>query len=436
MAGQKTKIFERDLLDKLKKLLDRKEIFAVKGPRQSGKTTLLRQLEKYLVEEKKVSREKVVFINLEDRIVLDQFYSSPKDFVKSYLTQKGRYFFFFDEYQYVPDGGQKLKLLYDSFTNVKFIISGSSSLELTNQTAKYLVGRLFSFHLYPLSFKEFVRAKDKRLLKYFLEKQEKVKQFLFKEKKFKIKKDIFLQDIQKLFEEYVLFGAYPEVVKTKQKQIKKIVLKNIINTYLEKDIISLLKIGDYQQFKDLAILLAASTGNLINYEQLGNETRLYFQQLKKYLSILEQTYIIKLLKPFFRNLKTELKKNPKIYFLDLGLRNYLVDNFAPLKVRPDKGYLVESVILSNLIYSFSDLFQYRFWRTLKGAEVDFVLKKGEKIFPIEIKYRQFRRPKIDRGFRNFLKFYQPKTAVVVTQDYWNRAKVEKSLVYFVPACYL
>lgn len=148
------KYLPRLLFDEIIKWLKRKEIIAIKGPRQSGKTTLLLMIQDYLIEKERVNPKNVIFLTFEDREILEKFSKAPKDFVSSFIRgQKDeRSYFLIDEFHYLEEGGQKLKLLYDIFPNIKFIITGSSSLEIAGKTAKFLVGRMFSFYLYQFSF--------------------------------------------------------------------------------------------------------------------------------------------------------------------------------------------------------------------------------------------------------------------------------------------
>jgi len=368
----KNQIFHRDLLDELKKWIDRKEIYAIKGPRQSGKTTLLRMLEKYLIRERTVKPENIIFLTLEDREVLDKFSRNPKEYVRSFIMHKEaeRFYLLIDEFQYLPEGGQKLKLLYDLFENVKFIITGSSSLELTGRTSKFLVGRMFSFYLYPLSFGEFIRIKSNQLNNVYQERANLLREFISRGRDFlPPMDDIFVSDFKRYFEEYALFGGYPEVAKTENLETKRMILKNIHETYITRDIIELLRITDTARLRSLVGLLANQTGNLINYNSLATDTQSYFNQVKQYLSILEETFIISLLRPFFSNKATEIKKNPKVYFMDTGLRNYILNSFNELILRPDAGRIVENAAFVQLKINEQNPLKY--WRTLAKAEVDF-----------------------------------------------------------------
>jgi len=436
---EKEQYFPRLLLEKLKKWIDRREIFAIKGPRQSGKTTLLKMLKNWLISQRKVKPENIIFITFEDRDILEKFSLDPKIYLESFIGGRNdeKFYFLIDEFHYLKNGGQILKFLYDTVENVKFIITGSSSLELTGKTAKFLVGRVFSFHLWQLSFSEFVKIKSPQLDNTRREKSDLVRNFILEGENFPLpEKDIFENDFKKLFEEYAIWGGYPEMAKTGDNETKRIILKNIYDTYVTRDIIELLKISDYSKFKTLVALLSARTGNLVNYNNLVRDTQSYFKETKRYLSILEETYIISLLKSFFTNKASELKKNPKIYFIDIGLRNYILDNFQEPSFRPDLGQIIENVIFSQFLFNQEDLYSIKYWRTTGKAEVDFIVERKNEIIPVEVKYSFFNSPKVSRGFRSFILEYKPKRAIILTKSFWGEFKIESTLVKFIPAWYL
>jgi len=432
-----SKLFPRRLMEELKKWIDRREIYAIKGPRQSGKTTLLKMLQHYLIKEKKINPENIIFLTFEDREILEKFSLNPKDFIKSFIgkRQNERFYFFLDEFHYLADGGQKLKLLYDLFENIKFVITGSSSLELTGKTAKYLVGRMFSFYLFELSFAEFIRVKSSQLNNVYLEREEKLREFFSTGKNFRLGKDIFHSDFKKYFEEYALFGGYPEVIKTDDPHTKRTILKNIYETYVTQDIVELLRFNNIDKFRTVVRLLAARISSLVNYNSLSSDSETYYKELKHYLSVLEETYVISLLRPFFTNKATELKKNPKVYFIDTGLRNYSIDNFNKIEFRTDAGNLMENAAYIQLRINCPE-FSIKYWRTLAKAEVDFILEKEGKIVPIEVKYSNMSGPKISRGFRNFILHYKPEKALVLTKGFYGDLKINSSLIKFIPVWYI
>lgn len=429
-------IYERELLEELKKWVDRREVFAVKGPRQSGKTTLLNVVAEWLKEERGVNSKNIIFLTFEDKEILEKFTIAPKEFVKSFVEREGeRYYFLLDEFHYVKDGGQKLKLLYDTMENAKFIITGSSSLEII-ALSRYLVGRVFSFHLFPFNFHEFLNAKDKRLTKVREEKSGALKKFILEGKEFGFGEDIFLSDALKFFEEHVIFGGYPEVIKGENAEAKRMVLKNIYETYIGREIVELLRVPDILKFRKLVSLLSSQAGGLINYNQLVLACDSYYKEIIGLLNILEETYVIKLVRPFHKNIRTELRKNPKVYFIDPGLRNYAINNFNRLELRGDSGALVENYVFLALFNLVKDFGKVNYWRTLSKAEVDFVLSTGDEVVPVEVKYSNLEEPKVSKSFRSFLAAYRPNRGVVLTKNFWGESEISGTKVKFVPVCYL
>jgi len=427
---ERKSIFPRDIEANLLKWIERREAYAIKGPRQSGKTTLLKILEGSLTG-KGIN---TVFLNFEDPDVLEAFETNPKEYVKSFLTKEGKYCFLMDEYHYVKDPGKKLKLLYDTFENIKFIVTGSSSLELSGAMAKFLVGRVFSFELFPFSFHEFLAAKGPRLAKIYEEKNKKIKEFLLSGKT-EVGQDIFLKEFASSFNQYVIFGGYPAVIKAEDLETKRMILKNIYDTYISKDVVEFLKVTDALKYRHVVRALAVLIGNLINYNEICSTCQTYYKELKRIISILLETYIISMVQPFYRNPITELRKAPKVYFFDLGLRNYIIDNFNPLEKRPDSGALIENFVFLSLKNSFHEA-TVNYWRTIAKAEVDFVLRIKDEIIPIEVKYQSFKKPKVSRSLRSFIKSYKTKKALVFTKDFWSKKRLNDTSILFVPACYL
>ena len=206
--------------------------------------------------------------------------------------------------------------------------------------------------------------------------------------------------MKELFTEFVLYGSYPKISLIPEKEKKEKYLWQIIDTYLKKDIRDLAEIKEVEKFNKLLEILAAQTGKLLNIEELSNTCRLAKQTVEKYLFILENTYVIRLVKPFFKNLRSELFKTPKIYFYDGGLTHLLW-----LKVISPEilGEIFETVIFSELVKNFGKE-SVNFWRTKDKKEIDFILKYKNEIIPIETKvnFTSFSKRPIDY----FLKKYK------------------------------
>lgn len=435
----KNQYFSRNLFDILKKWVDRKEIYVIKGPRQSGKTTLLKMLSDWLIAEYNVNPEHIVFLTFEDRDILEKFSQDPKRYVESLVAGKkqGRLYILIDEFHYLENGGKILKLLYDLFENIKFVITGSSSLELTGHTAKFLVGRAFSFYLWQFTFGEFLNVKSKELSSSYNEISRGVRNFIEEGKSFSSpQKDIFGKDFERLFSEYSLWGGYPEAIKTDDAETKYIILKNIYDTYVSRDIIELLTITDISRFRKLLESLSLQIGSLISYNNLASDIKGYYKEIKHYLSVLEETFVISLLRPYYSSKITELKKNPKVYFIDTGLRNYLINNLGELSSRTDGGAIVENVVFNQLRRTFGENFQIKYWRTQAKAEVDFLLEQQDRILPVEVKYSVLKSPKISRSLRNFITKYHPQRAIIATRGFSGEDTIGSTLVRFVPVWYI
>ena len=410
----------RELEKIIKPFLKRKEILAIVGARQVGKTTFLKYLFSELKKTKKIEfltfeREKdlALFENIEDF----------KEYYKDYEV------LIIDEFHYAKEGGKKLKYLFDT-TKIKFIISGSSSLELTFETGKYLVGRMIKFYLFPFSFREFLSFKNKTLFNLL---ENRFKDIFSQKINFK---DFFGKELnsrlRKYFEEYLIFGGYPAVALAKTEKEKIKILESILENYLLKDIKGLLNLNTKEELMKICEFLSTQIGNLLNYQELSNVSNLNYQEVLKHLEILKNTFIIDFLRPFYKNPRTELVKAPKVYFLDNGFRNYLLLDFRKPEKRDDLGKLVENFVFSSLKRQEETKLNY--WRTKSKAEVDFVLHKNGEIIPIEVKYSLS--PSIGKSFYSFVEKFSPKKGFILTQGFCEIRKIKNTKIYFVPVYYL
>ncbi|MBI4999342.1 ATP-binding protein [Candidatus Gottesmanbacteria bacterium] len=401
--GIETAYIRRDLELTLEKYLPLPQILAIVGPRRSGKTTFLTYLSKKLPES--------IFLSFEDEDILNLFENDIKSFAKLYLEPNKN--IILDELQYAKRGGKNLKYLFDSYPGKKIIISGSSSLDLTLRAARYLVGRILSFPLYPFSFEEFLRAKEPQLEELIGQKNP---------------SPTLTRHIRTYLNEYLIYGGYPEVVLENNLEIKQTLLKNIYQLYFLKDVTTLAHLVDDWKLKTLVKILAANIGGILNYSLLCSQANIDFKTLKSYLNFLEKTFIIFLLFPFFTNKTKEITKNPKIYFYDLGLRNVLISSFEPVLLRNDLGFLRENFLAIRLKPTEAGL---HFWRTKAKAEVDFVVEKENEVVPIEVK-SQLQGAKISRSLQSFLFRYQPKNAFVANLEFFGQKKFVQTMVNFVP----
>ena len=415
----------RTLENQILPFLDRREAISIVGPRQAGKTTFIEFLGKVMEEKGK----KVKFLTFEKKADLDLFEKSIEDFR---LIAEQYDCVIIDEFQYAKEGGKKLKYLYDT-TLVKFIISGSASLELTFQTGKYMVGRLLEFALSPFSFREFLSYANPELFN------------LLQEKEKENGADIINFDVKKAFggeinkrlteslEKYAVYGGYPAVTLAGGGDIKQKVLEGITENYLLREVKGLLRLATSDNLEKLEKFLAGQIGNMIKFNELSNTSDLPYKEVKKHINILEKTYIISLVKPFFTNKRIELAKNPKAYFFDLGLRNFSLLDFRSINDRNDSGAVMENCAY-NLLRNRNPQLPLKYWRTKSKAEVDFVIEKEGRVYPFEVKYSS--KKNIGKSLYSFINKFNPPVAIVLTKDFVGEEKIGETSVRFIPLSYL
>jgi predicted AAA+ superfamily ATPase len=433
-------IYPRDLITDIEPFLDRKEYIAIVGPRQSGKTTFLGILKKHIAVKKKIKEEAIPLITFEDRRLLAQFVKNPVAFVLSFKPDRhrGKFFLMIDEFQYAREGGQKLKLIYDTVENLKIIITGSSSLDIKAHTSKYMVGRILTFSLFPFNFAEFLSARSPRLENLYRQKSPKFTKWLMNGRDFPVEpgEDVFWEEFAQFFEEFCVWGGYPAVVLCRKDVERSKILAEVFNNYILKDIKSLLELATEDELFRLSQYLAAQIGNIVVYQNLGQASGLDYRKLKKHLSILKETFICREIKPYFRNRQKELSKNPKIYFNDLGFRNNLLENMGSLEKRPDAGAVIENGVFIRLSECCRSADRISFWRTKAGAEVDFILKIKDGVVPIEVKYSPFVKAQISKSLASFIDSFKPERAVVLTKNYWGKLNRNGTRILFAPVYYL
>lgn len=358
---------KRKLEAKILKYLKSPEIIAIAGPRQCGKTTMLKKIYAEL--------ENAHFISFEDRAALNLFNKDIKGFIALHAANYN--YLFIDEFQYAKNGGKKLKYIFDNH-KIKILISGSSSVDLSVNAVKYLVGRIFIFGLYPLDFEEFLSFKDPNLKEIYARSAQ---HFLSSD--FKSVSEPIHDSFKKHFCEFAVFGGYPRVAVSADEEEKKEVLKNIYNTFFLREVKDILGLIDDYHLEKLIKGLALQAGNMAEYKELGRLSEFSYPTLKRYLNFLEKTFICRRLRPYFKNKRTEIVKNPKMFFLDCGLRNQAVNDFRPLEERPDFGQLLENAVFCQLEKRGYD---FNYWRDKAQHEMDFVLNlEGGKIAALEIK---------------------------------------------------
>lgn len=408
-------IIKRSLFPTLLQHMGQKEITMLVGPRQAGKTTLLKQLQKDR-QEHEIS---TLYLNLD--IETDfSLVSSQERLLKKIRIEIGEKqgIVFIDEIQRKKDAGVFLKGLYDQNLPYKFVVSGSGSLELKERIHESLAGRKRMFELFPLSFHEFLDYRTQY--------------------RYSGKLDAFCEVEQaktKLFlEEYMAEGGYPAVTLSPTLESKRAIIAELYQSYLERDIQQFLHIEKTEAFTLLFRMLATQTGKLVDYKTLADAAQISYQTLMKYLWYMEKTYMIRKVTPFARSLQRELIKRPTYYFTDLGMRNFAADAFGKSFLNPtDTGFLFQHVVFHTiLMQAMHTATTLHFWRTKSGAEVDIVANVGSASIPIEVKYHELSKPTLSRSFRAFLTAYHPPHAYVINLSLRETLQEGETMVHILP----
>lgn len=393
--------------------LENEEITLLVGPRQAGKTTLLRSIADKLQKQGAIC----LFFNLD--IDIDaQHFTSQQRFIERVdaLTGGKRAFVFIDEVQRIENAGLFLKGVFDRRLPHKWIATGSGSLELKEKIAESLAGRKRNFLLYPVSAGEFMSYRlstAKGQLASML------------------RTDPVTEE--SLLLEYLRFGGYPKVVTATGNKEKHRVLAEIFQSYIERDIQLLLRLEKSRELVTMLQLVANRIGRLINYQDLANQTNLSVATIKNYLWYCQKTFVIEELLPFFTNKEKELTKTPQYYFVDSGMRNFMLNNFEITTLSPDFGFLFQQLVLQLLENSFSEgIRAVRYWRTQNQAEVDFVVQNGLTLLPVEVKAERMKQPQVVRSLRSFIDTYHPPEAWVVNRSLEASIQIGRTEVRFLP----
>lgn len=362
------KYIERKIHQEVKKHLHRKEYTIITGPRQCGKTSLILALFKEL----RSNGESASFITFEDRDILTAINNHPEE-VFSFSRRpekptnpkgvlKHRHFLFIDEVQHANDPSNFLKYLYDVYgENLKIVASGSSAFYIDRKFTDSLAGRKRVFELKTLSFNEYLKFAEKTEIEKELDLIRIQAGFVSSHK----------QELMEVFNNYLVFGGYPEVVLEEDNEEKINLLKEIKNSFLKRDIDES-GISNPDKFYNLLAMLAGQAGNLVNRNELSNTIGVDHKTTDKYLYVLQNCFHIDLVKPFYSNLRKELTKMPKIYFKDFGLRNMALNRFFEFRFREDQGALLENYIYLRLTELY-DMEEIKFWRISEAQEIDFIL---------------------------------------------------------------
>ncbi len=366
-------MIQRELGFEIEKVARKGKAIIVMGPRQVGKTTLIKSL---------LAEKQYLFLNGDDNNVLSAL-KDAGEFQIRRIIGKHEYVFI-DEAQKIDNVGNILKIITDQMPHVHLYVSGSSSLEINQLIQESMTGRKFEYELYPISWTEF-------------------------------EQNVGFLTAENQLEHRLIFGMYPDVLNYPDLELK--VIQNLTQSYLFQDILALTGIRKPEVLDRLLIALALQIGSEVSYNELAQLLQIDKGTVMKYIDLLEKSYIIFTLSSFSRNLRNEIKNNRKIYFYDNGIRNAIINNFNSLDLRQDKGALWENFLISERVkrnvYKGHYCRSY-FWRTTTQQEIDYIEDFAGEIHAFEFKWANNKRVHFSN---KFMDAYQTKPQIIDRKNF-------------------
>lgn len=358
----------RDLAKNLEEKWNKGKVIVLIGPRQVGKTTLIN----FILKDKDY-----LFLDGDDNTVADILANANTENLKSII---GNYkYVFIDEVQRIPNIGLKLKIMVDQIKDVQVIVSGSSSLDINNVTQEPLTGRKFEFQMFPVSWQEFENS-------------------------------VGYIKAQQQLEIRLLYGMYPDVINNFGAEYE--ILKNLVSSYLYKDILALAGIRKSDVLEKILRALALQIGSEVSYNEIAQLVGVDKNTVNNYINLLEKSYVVFRLTSFSKNIRNEIKANKKIYFYDNGVLNMLIGNFTTFQLRQDKGALWENFLVSERMKQLSykqSIAKSFFWRTTTQQEIDYIETNADEVSAFEFKWATNKKVKLPKSF---MEAYNPSFLVV------------------------
>jgi uncharacterized protein len=367
-------MINRILFDVISKRLYSGKTILLLGPRQVGKTTLMKTIQH-------ANLDKTLLLNADnpdDRELLNNINSSR---AADLFPQKT--LVIIDEAQRLENSGLTLKIIHDSCTEIQLVATGSSAFELTDKIKESLTGRKWSFKIFPVSLEELAKHTSKI-------------------------------EVIRTLETRLIFGSYPEVLNRAGNERE--VLNELISDYLYKDIFRLKEVRKPDLLEKLVKALAFQIGNQVSNRELANMLQADKETIERYIYLLEEAYIIFRLPSYSKNLRNELKRSKKIYFIDNGIRNAIINQFNPIGLRNDTGALWENLMIAERMKNNEYKRTFRsvfFWRTSKQQEIDYLEESDGKLYAFEFKWQSSKKIYSPEAF---LSAYPDADFSVVTRD--------------------
>ncbi len=378
---------------------DQRAILIV-GCRQSGKSTMIwHRIRRFAPN--------ILFLNMEDPLLRSGL-TAPVELAE---LMRETYPFvevlFIDEIQHMEEAGLFVKGLIDSRMGIPVWVGGSSSYDLRSRTRESLSGRAIRKRLLPFSATE--------LLDHATPSNPVEKRHLH----------------ERIVSRQLVFGSYPAVYLAEDQTERIMLLSDLAEALILRDASDLFKIKRVDAFRKLLSLLAGQIGNLLNLSELASVCNVDVGTVSSYIEILEESHIVKKTLPFAEGKRREITGTPKVYFIDNGIRNQLLNAFSTqIEIRPDKGQLFENWAFGEITKALGIQDSLKFWRSKSGAEVDFVIEHGGGIFPVEVKFASLKKPEISRSMRSFIDAYRPEEFVLLNMALEETVDVGRTRLRF------
>jgi len=400
---------QRELFQKLESSLNEKRVSAVIGPRRTGKTTLIKQMIQQLLED--MEPDRIIYFSMdgvkkEERIIRRIFDLYFRSILKKVPHECEKVYFFLDEVQKIRDWGEEIKYLYDMDYPVKFIVTGSSAMNILKGSGESLVGRIQIFRLYPFSFGEFLQY----------EGIEAPYRSLFD--------TIYPSNAAKLtlmFDRYLLIGGYPELYRISEPEKIRDYIKTILDLTLFRDIVNLFDVKRIDVLEGIFYSTLRQSGNVINYHTLTSDLNTKYETLKNYIEYLIISFFVSRSYQYSKSTLKSLKKNPKMYAGDNAF-------FQLLDTK--EGLKVETVVYNHLRHLGADTF---FWHGKSQLEVDILIQTTSGLLPVEVKYRKTISSGDLKGILTCMQEMDINRGIVVTFDRFGQKQVGNKQIFFIPA---
>ncbi|MBU0758119.1 MAG: ATP-binding protein [Nanoarchaeota archaeon] len=405
-------------LNKLLKFISSREILKIMGIRRCGKTTLMYQTINYLLTEKKIDPKKILYVQLDDSgLSLHNKETIIKDILDNYQElvgcnlKKENIFVFFDEVQYIENWDSWIKTYYDS-TNLKFVLSGSSTLLIEKTSVEKLTGRQLDFLIYPFSFREYLSINKVHLKLKSSMDQSNMNEIEINADVLSKKDEIKINLIN-----YINSGGFPEVVSLKE-DLRKIKLRQYFNDIIYRDIIKVFNLRNANTIEELAVYFMKHIGKQFNYAGLSNIFKVSTDTIIEYTDFLKKSFLFDIVTFYSDSLKSTIRKDRKIYCIDSGLPGSII-------LQIDEGHIIENIVYSNLKRKFKNIY---YWKD--RYEVDFIVRTPDMILPIEVKYRNTTFNV--SGLEQFIRKKNLDYGIVITKDRSDVEEHEGFRIRYIP----